>query len=147
MDHVQISRQCEFAAAHRLHSPDLSAEENLSTFGKCNNPSGHGHNYRLEAVVSVPLDASAFGFEQLRDLVQEHVIQRFDHKHLNLDTEEFARLNPSVEHIAKVCHDVLVGPVAKAGGRLKQVTVWETEKTSCTYWADSSRPGEPSDKT
>jgi 6-pyruvoyltetrahydropterin/6-carboxytetrahydropterin synthase len=140
MDRVLISQQFEFSAAHRLHCPDLSDEENRSVFGKCNNPSGHGHNYKLEAVASVPLvdGAGPLGFAQFERLVQEHVIQRFDHKHLNLDTEEFARLIPSVEHIARVCHDVLAGPVAEAGGRLERVTVWETDKTACTYPASAS---------
>jgi 6-pyruvoyltetrahydropterin/6-carboxytetrahydropterin synthase len=142
MDRVLISQQFEFAAAHRLHCPDLSDEENRSIFGQCNNPSGHGHNYKLEAVVSVPLtdDGGPLGFARIEQLVDEHVIRRFDHKHLNLDTEEFARLIPSVEHIARICHETLEGPVAEAGGRLERVTVWETDKTACTYPASASTP-------
>jgi 6-pyruvoyltetrahydropterin/6-carboxytetrahydropterin synthase len=142
MDRVLISQQFEFAAAHRLHCPDLSDEENRSVFGPCNNPSGHGHNYKLEAVVSVPLtdDGGPLGFARLEQLVDEHVIRRFDHKHLNLDTQEFARLIPSVEHIARVCHETLEGPVAESGGRLERVTVWETDKTACTYPAGASTP-------
>lgn len=138
MDRVLLSRQFEFAAAHRLHCPDLSEQENRSIFGKCNNPGGHGHNYRIETAVSVGVEPSgaAFGFAELRTLVQEHVIGRFDHKHLNDDTPEFARLNPSVENIARVCHDLLAGPVADAGARLEHVTVWETDKTSCRYPAE-----------
>jgi 6-pyruvoyltetrahydropterin/6-carboxytetrahydropterin synthase len=142
MDRVLISQQFEFAAAHRLHSPDLSDEQNRSLFGKCNNPSGHGHNYKLETVVSVSLadDGPTLGFARIERLVDEHVLQRFDHKHLNLDTQEFARVIPSVEHIARVCHEVLAGPVAAAGGRLERVTVWETDKTACTYPAAGLRP-------
>jgi 6-pyruvoyltetrahydropterin/6-carboxytetrahydropterin synthase len=142
MDRVLISQQFEFAAAHRLHCPDLSDEENRTVFGKCNNPSGHGHNYKLEAVISVPLSEAGgpLGFARIAELVHEHVIGRFDHKHLNLDTEEFARLIPSVEHIARICHEVLAGPVAEAGGRLERVTVWETDKTACTYPAGASTP-------
>jgi 6-pyruvoyltetrahydropterin/6-carboxytetrahydropterin synthase len=142
MDRVLISQQFEFAAAHRLHCPDLSDEENRSVFGKCNNPSGHGHNYKLDVVVSVPLadGGGPLGFAQVERLVDEHVLRRFDHKHLNLDTEEFARLIPSVEHIARVCHDLLLGPVAEAGGRLERVTVWETDKTACTYPVGASPP-------
>ena len=70
---------------------------------------------------------------RLETLVRETVVDRFDHTHLNLDTDEFAELNPSVEHIARVCHALLADPVRAAGGCLEQVTVWETEKTSCTY--------------
>jgi 6-pyruvoyltetrahydropterin/6-carboxytetrahydropterin synthase len=132
---VLISQQFEFAASHRLHCPSLSEEANREVFGKCNNDSGHGHNYRIEPVVSVPLEAGSdvLNLMTLERLVHEHIIQRFDHKHLNLDTEEFATLNPSVEHIAKVCYDRLAHPIASHGGRLERITVWETEKTSCTY--------------
>ncbi len=135
MDRVVMSRTFEFSAAHRLHSRRLSEERNRELFGKCNNPSGHGHNYKLCTDVSVPCGDGdgPFGFATLDRLVKEHVLLRFDHKNLNIDTVEFADLNPSVEHIAMVCHDLLAGPVAEAGGRLESVTVWETEKTSCTY--------------
>jgi 6-pyruvoyltetrahydropterin/6-carboxytetrahydropterin synthase len=61
------------------------------------------------------------------------VVERFDHTHLNLDTAEFAEVNPSVERIARVCHDLLARRLAEAGAELDHVTVWETEKTRCTY--------------
>ncbi len=140
MDHVLISQQFEFSAAHRLHSSDLDEAANRRTFGKCNNLSGHGHNYRLEPIVSTPLAANdnpaAFGLRHLERIVDETVIQRFDHTHLNLDTAEFAQLNPTLEHIAKVCYDLLEPRIAEAGGRLVRLRVWETEKSSCTYPAD-----------
>jgi 6-pyruvoyltetrahydropterin/6-carboxytetrahydropterin synthase len=135
MDRILLSRQFEFSAAHRLHCPEYSDQENRDLFGKCNNPTGHGHNYKVEATVSVSLEQAdgAFGFADLQRVVQQQVIQRFDHKHLNLDTPEFAQLNPSVEHIARVCHETLADPVAAAGATLEYVTVWETDKTSCRY--------------
>ena len=140
MDHVLISQQFEFSAAHRLHSPDLDEAANRQTFGKCNNPSGHGHNYRLEPIVSTPLaatdGAATFDLRHLEQIVDETVIQRFDHTHLNLDTTEFAQLNPTLEHIAKVCYDLLEPRIDEAGGRLVRIRVWETEKSSCTYPAD-----------
>ena len=144
MDRFSISQQFEFAAAHRLHCADLSEAENRRVFGKCNNPHGHGHNYRLEVAVSVPMPAegqwAGFGLPDLERIVGERVVERFDHTHLNLDTPEFARLNPSVENIARVCHDLLADPIAAAGAALDHVTVWETEKTSCTYPAPRRRP-------
>ena len=143
MDRVLISQQFEFSAAHRLHSPNLDEAENRRTFGKCNNPSGHGHNYRLEPIVSTPLGTTngpaAFDLRHLEQIVDETVIQRFDHTHLNLDTVEFAQLNPTVEHIAKVCYDLLQPRIADAGGQLVRLRVWETEKSSCTYPADADR--------
>lgn len=134
-ERVTMSRRFEFSAAHRLHCAGLSDRENRDRFGKCNNPSGHGHNYKLEVTASVPMEQAEtpFGFDRLERLVDELVIQRFDHKHLNIDTVEFASLNPSVENIARVCYDLLAEPVAVAGALLQGVTVWETDKTSCTY--------------
>ncbi len=135
MDHVLVSQQFEFSAAHRLHVPSLSDEQNRQTFGKCNNPSGHGHNYRLEVTIRSPLDTCGriASVEQIDELVDRVITGRFDHKHLNQDTEEFADINPSVEHIAKVIYDLLIEPVAAIGLSMACVRVWETGKTVCTY--------------
>jgi 6-pyruvoyltetrahydropterin/6-carboxytetrahydropterin synthase len=133
---VLITQSFEFAAAHRLHCDELDAERNRSIFGKCNNPSGHGHNYRVEVSAETSLDdrgVNAFSLVTLEGIVDDVVIRRFDHKHLNTDTAEFKNVNPSVEHITRACFDLLARPIAEAGATLRRVTVWETEKTSCTY--------------
>lgn len=135
-DRVLITQSFEFAAAHRLHCDELEDEANRSIFGKCNNPSGHGHNYRVEVSVEAPLDsrdAQAFTLQRLEAIVDDWIIRRFDHKHLNKDTVEFASVNPSVEHITRTCFQLLHKPIAESGAALRRVTVWETEKTSCTY--------------
>ena len=132
-DRYLLSQTFEFAAAHRLHSDAMSDEENRAVYGKCNNPSGHGHNYTLRASVAIERGNGTFTVSTLEGIVDRVVVQRFDHKHLNVDTAEFASAVPSVEHIAMVCHDLLVEPIREAGGALYEVTVWETEKTSCTY--------------
>jgi 6-pyruvoyltetrahydropterin/6-carboxytetrahydropterin synthase len=133
-----LSERFEFSAAHRLHCPQLSDEENRRTFGKCNHPSGHGHNYRVEVSVRVPTgpDAPAMTAAALEGTVMREVIDRFDHRHLNVDCPEFRELNPSVENIARVCHGLLAGPVRAGGAELHRVTVWETEKTSASYPAE-----------
>ena len=130
-----MTESFEFSAAHRLHCPELSDEENRRTFGKCNHPSGHGHNYRIAVAARVPTGAGAgsFGSAAMEAIVMRTVIDRFDHKHLNLDCAEFAKLNPSVENIAMVCHGLLAPELATAGVEIDHVTVWETEKTSATY--------------
>lgn len=135
-----LRQQFDFAAAHRLHVPTLSDAENRALFGKCNNPRGHGHNYRVEPCVEVAVPADAaprFTLADLERLTAEHIIARFDHKHLNEDTLEFGSghgaLNPSVENIAKVCFDLLAPRIEAAGAALRAITVWETDKTSCTY--------------
>lgn len=135
MSHVLISQQYEFSSAHRLHVEQLSDDENRDVFGKCNNPSGHGHNYRLEVTVKAPiLEAGrVVDVEQLDELVDRVVVNRFDHKHLNQDTTEFAHLNPSVENIAQVIYGLLESALTELRCDLDQVRVWETGKTVCTY--------------
>lgn len=129
---VLLRQRFEFCAAHRLHAPDLDDAANRALFGKCNYPSGHGHNYRVETAVAVPPSGGPT-MEVIEGIVGREVIERWDHRHLNLDLPEFRTLNPSVENIAKVAHDRLASPIAAAGGELRQVTVWETDKTCCTY--------------
>ncbi len=135
---VELAQSFEFSASHRLHCPEFDDSTNRRIFGKCNNPEGHGHNYRLDVAVAVPLDAPpagqpGFGLMRLEAIVDQVVVQRFDHRHLNRDCPEFASTNPSVEHIARTCHDLLAEPIRAAGAELRRVTVWETEKTRCTY--------------
>ncbi len=140
--HAILRQQFDFAAAHRLHTPQLTDEENRRVFGKCNNPSGHGHNYRVEAAVAIALDGShpRFGLADLEELCDTLVIERFDHTHLNVDTDEFGPngVMPSVENIAKVVYDILADAVRERGATLHQVTVWETDRTSSTYPASQA---------
>ncbi len=138
---VLVRERFDFAASHRLHVAGLSDEENRRLFGKCNHPSGHGHNYRLEACVALPSDAGGapgFCVDELERLTDELILRRFDHKHLNLDTEEFrdgSGINPTVENIARVCYERLAPAVRASEGNaiLACVTVWETDRTSATY--------------
>jgi 6-pyruvoyltetrahydropterin/6-carboxytetrahydropterin synthase len=133
-DRIRLAQTFEFSASHRLHCPEYDDARNRAIFGKCNNPSGHGHNYRVAVEASVPLAAlPSFGLPDLERIVDAAVIRRFDHKHLNSDCPEFATLNPSVEHIAAVCHRLLAQPLAAGGAHLERVTVWETEKTCAIY--------------
>ena len=135
MDHVIVRQRFEFSAAHRLHVPMLSAEENRAIFGKCNNPSGHGHNYQVEVAVKFRVDSAGktMPTEKLEALVDSEAIQKLDHKHLNIDVPEFALVNPSVENIAVVIWNMLQKPVEQSGVQLDEVKVWETEKTSASY--------------
>ncbi|USN98206.1 MAG: 6-carboxytetrahydropterin synthase [Phycisphaeraceae bacterium] len=132
---VLIRQRFEFSASHRLHVASLSNKENLRLFGKCNNPAGHGHNYRVEPCVAVD-PARPIGIDVIESIVDRRIIEPFDHKYLNTQTEEFSDdggLNPTVEHIARVCFDRLCEPLRGVGGELRSVTVWETDRTSCTY--------------
>jgi 6-pyruvoyltetrahydropterin/6-carboxytetrahydropterin synthase len=137
MDHVIIRQQYEFSAAHRLHVPAMSDAENRATFGKCNNPAGHGHNYRVEVAARCPIDAQGTALQpaELDAVVDQEAIEKLDHKHLNVDVPEFAGLNPSVEHIVKVVWQMLDGKLP-GSAKLDEVKVWETGKTVCAYRGD-----------
>jgi 6-pyruvoyltetrahydropterin/6-carboxytetrahydropterin synthase len=137
MTRVLLRQQYEFSAAHRLHVPSLSDDENRAIFGKCNNPAGHGHNYQVEVAVRCAVDAHGRSLEPaaLDAVVNEALIDKLDHKHLNHDVPPFAELNPSVENIVKVAWSMLQGALP-AGVELDEVRVWETGKTVCAYRGD-----------
>ena len=132
---VRLSQKFEFSATHRLHNPALGDEENCATYGKCNNPHGHGHNYEVQVTLKgtpgrsgVLVDVPAF-----ERIVAATVIDRFDHKNLNVELPEFRDVIPSVENIAMTIYRLLKPKFADAGAALASVTVWETPKTWCEY--------------
>jgi 6-pyruvoyltetrahydropterin/6-carboxytetrahydropterin synthase len=107
---VSVYRKEHFNAAHRLNNPNWSDEKNVAVFGKCNNPNYHGHNYELIVQLRGEIDPETgyvFDMKVLSDLIKEHVLNKFDHKNLNLDTDEFRNLNPSAENIAVVIWNIL----------------------------------------
>ncbi|MCB0567316.1 MAG: 6-carboxytetrahydropterin synthase [Phaeodactylibacter sp.] len=107
---ISAFRKAHFNAAHRLHNPNWSEEKNREVFGLCNNPNYHGHNYELEVKVTGEVDPETgylIDLKYLKDIITEHVEHRFDHKNLNLDTEEFRELNPTAEHICFVIWKIL----------------------------------------
>src|SRR4051812_49035165 len=107
---VAVYRKEHFNAAHRLNNPAWDPKKNADIFGKCNNPNYHGHNYELIIkVIGEPDSATGYVYDMkaLSDMVKENVIARFDHKNLNLDTEEFKDLNPSAENIVVVIYNIL----------------------------------------
>lgn len=107
---VAVIRREHFNAAHRLYNEQWTDEQNAAIFGKCSLPHYHGHNYELEIKIVGevdPLTGFVMDLKLLSDLVNEKVIEKFDHKNLNVDTEEFKRLNPTAENIAIVIYDLL----------------------------------------
>lgn len=102
---VSVYRKAHFNAAHRLHNKNWSLEKNQAVFGLCNNPNYHGHNYELVVKVIGEIDEETgyvIDLKLLKQLIEEEVVQAFDHKNLNLDTQEFKDLNPTAENIAMV---------------------------------------------
>ena len=107
---VSVFRTAHFNAAHRLHNPHWSEEKNDAVFGLCNNPNYHGHNYELEVKVSGEIDPETgylIDLKILKDLISEQIEKRFDHKNLNLDTQEFKTLNPTAENICVIIYQIL----------------------------------------
>jgi len=107
---IAVFRKEHFNAAHRLFNSEWDAATNEKVFGKCALPNYHGHNYELEVkVTGVPDPKTGFvmDLKLLSDLIRQEVHSRFDHKNLNLDTEEFRNLNPTAENIAIVIYGLL----------------------------------------
>lgn len=131
---VAVFRKEHFNAAHRLHNPNWSDEKNEQVFGKCNNKYYHGHNYELIVkVIGEPDPETGYVYDMklLSDIIKENVANRFDHKNLNLDTEEFKDLNPSAENMAVVIYNILR---EKIEPRFElQIRLYETERNYVEY--------------
>lgn len=136
--HILLTRSFSFASSHRLHNPALTDEQNREIFGKCNNPNGHGHNYRLDVTIRTPADTQSCSFASLDKIVSGTIMDRYDHKNLNIDTEDFLSTIPSVENIASRCFELLVESFASLHPQtsLHSIRVWETEKTFATVTAE-----------
>lgn len=132
-----ICRKFHFNAAHRLHNAHWSDAQNQSVFGKCNNPNYHGHNYELIVKVSGlvdPLTGYVIDTKVLKGIVDELIIERFDHRNLNLDVPEFANLNPTAEHIAWVIYKLL-SPKIDSDKKLG-IILYETERNYVEYYGE-----------
>jgi 6-pyruvoyltetrahydropterin/6-carboxytetrahydropterin synthase len=134
MPDVTVVRRLRFNAAHRVHNPELSPEENLRLFGKCNNPNWHGHNYTLEVHVTGPIDpvtGYVIDLGQLRDLVEKLVVDEADHRNFNVDVPFMAGINPTSENIVVAMWRVLAPAIQP--GRLSRLRLWETENNYVEY--------------
>lgn len=134
MSKVAVYRKEHFNAAHRLHNPAWDEIKNDSVFGKCNNPNFHGHNYDLVVKVVGEPDVQTgyvIDLKMLSDIIGENVLERFDHKNLNLDTVEFKELNPTAENIAIVIYNILREKIDKKLDL--QIRLYETERNFVDY--------------
>jgi len=137
MSRVAVFRKEHFNAAHRLHNPAWDDKKNEKVFGKCNNPNYHGHNYDL--IVKIigepdPETGYVIDLKMLSDLIKENVLKKFDHKNLNLDTDEFKNLNPTAENIAVVIYTILRQKINQQ--LYLQVRLYETERNFVEYPVD-----------
>ena len=134
MKKVSVFRKEHFNAAHRLHNPSLSDTENARIFGKCNNANYHGHNYDLTVKLTGEVDATTgyvYDMKLLSDIIKENILDRFDHKNLNLDVKEFEGLNPTAENIAITIYEILK---SKIENRYEiKILLYETERNFVEY--------------
>ena len=137
---ITVCRKEHFNAAHRLHNPAWSEEQNEQFFGLCNNPNYHGHNYELIVKLTGEVDPETgyvYDLKKLSNLIASEIIQKFDHKNLNLDTEEFKNLNPTAENIAIVTWNLLRAKLEPQFAL--SVTLYETERNFVHYDGEPGR--------
>lgn len=131
---VTVSRKAHFNAAHRLYNADWTDVRNATVFGKCANPNYHGHNYEL--IVSVkgeihPETGFVMDMKILKQIIETEIEEKFDHKNLNEEVEEFKTLNPTAENIVVVIYNIIK---AKIDAHLElEVTLYETPRNFVTY--------------
>ena len=134
MSRVSVFRREHFNSAHRLFNPAWDEQTNNQVFGKCNNPNYHGHNYELEVKLTGEIDPATgyvMDLKKLSDIIQKNVLEKFDHKNLNLDVSYFVNLNPTAEHIAVVIYDILRKEI---DGKLDlKIRLYETERNFVEY--------------
>lgn len=131
---VAVYRKEHFNAAHRLYNPAWDDNRNDEVFGLCNNPNFHGHNYEVIVKVTGETDPETgyvMDLKQLKDIIRERIILRFDHKNLNLDTEEFRNMNPTAENIVVVIYNLLREQIDKELDL--KVILYETERNFVEY--------------
>ena len=131
---MRVCRRATFNAAHRLFRKDWSDEKNNAVFGKCNNPNFHGHNYVLEVWIEGSIDTETgyvIDLKIVKNLIKNEITDRFDHKNLNLDCNEFLNLNPTAENIAVVCWNLLRSELDTKYEL--SIKLWETENNLVEY--------------
>jgi len=134
MPHVTIIRRLQFNAAHRVHNPAMSDEENQATFGKCNNPNWHGHNYTLDVSVTGAVDERTgyvIDLAKLKAIVEREVVNKVDHKNFNLDVDFMQDVIPTSENIIVAIWRELEPAVRP--GRLARLVLWETANNYVEY--------------
>ena len=131
---VTVTRRVRFNAAHRLHNPDLSDEENRQLFGVCNSPNYHGHNYDLEISVRGSTDdrtGYVIDLAHLQQIADEFIVSKMDHHNLNLDVDFLHGINPTVENLVVAIWWALAPHITQ--GNLHRLRLWETENNYAEF--------------
>jgi len=132
---VYLRRKVEFCASHRLYNAALSDEENLALYGRCANPSGHGHNYTLEVTIRGSMDPRSgmvMDLKELKQIIVEEIIEKVDHKNLNTDVDFLQGVIPTSENLV-VCFWKILEKRLQGRCELYEVRLWETENNVVFY--------------
>lgn len=136
---IYITRRERFSAAHKLYRDDWSLEENEATFGKCSNPNWHGHNYELFVTIKGEIDPTT-GFvidlRVLKSIILQHVVEKLDHRNVNLDVDFMQGKMASTEILAIEIFNQLKAPIEAAGAQLHSIKLQETENNSVEYFGN-----------
>jgi len=131
---IYITRKLEFCASHRLYNPKFTDEKNEETFGLCNNPNGHGHNYVLEVTVCGEVDPETgmvLDLKALKHLITTEIIDKVDHKNLNVDVNFLEGIIPTAENIAIKFWEIIEPKIEN--GALHQIKLYESERNFVIY--------------
>ena len=137
---VYLTRKTEFSASHLYHNPAFSPEENRRVFGKCNNANGHGHNYVLEVTIggeTDPVTGMVLDLKDLKEILEQEVMARMDHRFFNYEVAELAGQIPTCENVAAAIWRLLEPKITR--GKLARVRLWESPELR----ADCYGNGEP----
>ena len=136
---LYITRKVTFSAAHRLHNPELSDDENKNIYGECNNPNGHGHNYTLEVTVKGKIPKKTGMIIDLKDLkkiITENIIEKVDHKFLNYDVPFMQNIIPTAENLVVEFWKILEGVLLENNAELYELKLYETDNNIVIYRGD-----------
>ena len=139
-----VKVRATFSAAHRLCREDLTDAENYALYGKCSNPNGHGHNYDVELAIEGDIDPATgmvVNFYEVQRVLDEQIIDKVDHRHLNHDVDFMRGVIPTVENMARVFWDILAPNIR--GGRLHSITLGERNSNIVTYFGPQRTGGTP----
>ncbi|MBB5437319.1 6-pyruvoyltetrahydropterin/6-carboxytetrahydropterin synthase [Pedobacter sp. AK017] len=134
---IYITRKASFNAAHKLSRPDWTEAQNTEVYGKCANPNWHGHNYQLYVTVKGEINPET-GFlvdlKWLKDITNTYVVDKIDHKNLNLDVDFMKGKLASTENLAIAIWEELVNLIAESGAQLHSIKIYETENNFVEYF-------------
>ena len=132
---IYLTKIMEFSASHRLYNPNLTDEENYKVFKQCANKNGHGHNYQLEVMIAGNIDSDTgyvINLNQMKDIIQEEIIDKFDHKNLNIDLKELEGIIPTTENLVVLFWNILIDKFPKA--KLFKIKLAESNTSSAEYY-------------